>query len=450
MSALFAGPPAFSQPATVTPDGKWPKASFPLRVEPGKRYLVDARGRPFFMHGDTAWSLIAQLSREDADRYLADREARGFNTILVNLIEHKFAAKPPANVYGAKPFELEGSWPFTMADFSRPTEAYFAHADWVLKRAEERGFLVLLAPAYLGFRGGDEGWYKAIIANGSDRLRQYGEYLGRRYANFTNILWTHAGDYDPPQKDVVHAIADGIRKFAGDGLHTAHCAPETAAIEYWKDAPWLNVNNVYTYGPVYAASLRQYLRPEKMPFFLMESRYEFETDTGHQQRMRAQAYYALLTGAFGHVFGNNPIWHFDGPPIYPPPMKWREALSSPGSRSMAPLRSFFESIPWWTLEPEPSSGLLTGGRGAQFERAVAARTADASLVIVYIPTNREISVDLARLRGPVISAAWIDPSDGREVSASDVPSQKGRAHAFETPGKNASGYEDWLLVLRSK
>jgi hypothetical protein len=56
-------------------------AAFPLTTKPGKRYLEDADGKPFLVHGDTAWSLIADLRREDVERYLDDRRARGFNTI---------------------------------------------------------------------------------------------------------------------------------------------------------------------------------------------------------------------------------------------------------------------------------------------------------------------------------------------------------------------------------
>ena len=61
----------------------------------------------------------------------------------------------------------------------------------VMRRAAENGILVMLAPAYLGYDGGGEGWYKTMVANGPDKLRSYGEYLGRRYREFTNILWVH-------------------------------------------------------------------------------------------------------------------------------------------------------------------------------------------------------------------------------------------------------------------
>src|SRR5690606_22170520 len=78
--------------------------AFPLRIGDNGNYLVDADDRPFLLHGDTAWSLIAELTREEVDFYLADRLSRGFNTLVVSLIEHKFASNAPANAYGQRPF----------------------------------------------------------------------------------------------------------------------------------------------------------------------------------------------------------------------------------------------------------------------------------------------------------------------------------------------------------
>ena len=134
---------------------------FPLSIRPGERYLVDAVGRPFLLHGDTAWSLIAQLTREDAELYLDDRRARGFNTLLVNLIESRFATNAPANAYGQPPFLQPG-------EYDAPNEAYFRHADWVLRRAAAKGFLVLLTPSYLGFDGGRRG---LVRGDGRQRTR---------------------------------------------------------------------------------------------------------------------------------------------------------------------------------------------------------------------------------------------------------------------------------------
>jgi hypothetical protein len=434
-------------------------AAFPLTAKPGKRYLEDANGKPFLIHGDTAWSLIGDLRREDVDLYLDDRRARGFNTILVSLIEHKFSSNAPANAYGDRPFHsepfealaaLDDVVPFlSFADYSRPNEAYFAHADWVLRRAAEKGFLVLLTPSYVGWEGGSQGWYRAMAANGPGRLRQYGEYLGRRYRDFGNVLWVHAGDYNPRERELVRAIAEGIAAVDPRALHTAHNAPETAPIEYWQGESWLDVNNVYTYGPVHAAARAQYARPEGMPFFLLESAYENEHDAT-EQRLRTQAYQALLSGAAGQVFGNNPIWHFDGPGLFSAPVTWQEALDSRGAQSMSHLHDLLTTMPWWQLEPDTDHTLLTDGLGPDDARAVAASTADGSLAMVYIPDRREITLDLARLAGPLVEARWYDPADGRFEAVAGSPfSTTGSRRLGPQTDSNGAGFDDWVLILES-
>jgi hypothetical protein len=417
--------------------------AFPLAVKRGKRYLVDAAGRPFLIHGDTAWSLIAQLTREDVVLYLDDRRARGFNTLLVNLIEHAFATNAPANAYGEPPF-------LTPGDYSTPNGAYFRHADWVLRRAAERGLLVLLTPSYLGWGGGSSGWYDAMAANGTAPLRRYGEYLGRRYRNFTNILWVDGGDYDPPRKGLVRAIAKGIQRYDPRALHTAHTAPETVAIEYWGGEPWLQVNNVYTYGPVYGPALEQYRRPERMPFFLLESAYENEHGVT-ERSLRTQAYHAVLSGAAGQVFGNNPIWHFDAGGLYSAPVTWQQALDSRGAQSMTHLRNLLTAFRWWTLKPDRRAILLTDGLGSEEDRAVAAWSADRSFAILYLPSSREITVDLAQLAGPRVAARWYDPADGQFSAVSGSPFRAtGSRPLRPEPSTNSSGVDDWILILESQ
>ena len=436
---LCNGDKVLAQTVAPPSDTAWPKADFPVSIPAGKRYLEDAAGRPFLIHGDTAWSLIAQLTLEDAEKYLQDRRARGFNTILVNLLEHMFSTKAPANIYGEPPFLRAG-------DFGTPNKAYFAHADRVLRLAAENAILVLLAPAYVGYGGGDQGWYGKMVANGPDKLRAYGQYLGRRYREFTNILWVHGGDWDPPRKDLVRAIADGIREFDPRALHTAHCAPETSALEYWKGEPLLQVNNVYTYGSVYISALKQYAQPEWLPFFLLESAYENEHDAG-ELRIRIQAYHALLSGASGHVYGNNPIWHFDGPGLYPAPSSWKEALDSHGAQSMAHLLTLFGSIPWWRLVPDAEGTLIMGGAGTGQDRAVAAMTDDRSLAIVYLPSPRKVRINLLPLQGRSVAARWFAPAEGRYITAEGVRVSATEVQRFAPPASDGGLERDWVLVL---
>jgi hypothetical protein len=80
-----------------------------------------------------------------------------------------------------------------------------------------------------------------------------------------------------------------------------------------------------------------------VPFFLIESAYENEHNAT-DQRLRTQADHAVLSGAAGQVFGNNPIWHFDGPGLYPAPMTWQEALGGKGTQSMTHLQSLLADV----------------------------------------------------------------------------------------------------------
>jgi hypothetical protein len=61
---------------------------WPLRINASGKYLIDKSGAPFPIIGDTAWSLAGQLGPTDVITYLNDRQAKGFNTIEVNAIEH--------------------------------------------------------------------------------------------------------------------------------------------------------------------------------------------------------------------------------------------------------------------------------------------------------------------------------------------------------------------------
>ena len=76
---------------------------------------------------------------------------------------------------------------------------------------------------------------------------------------------------------------------------------------------WLAINNFYgSEKPLFRPMLAEYMRQPARPFVLLETTYEGEHDSTPDQ-IRRQAYWAMLSGACGQFFGNNPVWHFDGP-----------------------------------------------------------------------------------------------------------------------------------------
>lgn len=62
------------------------RASYPLKISPTGRYLVDQDNHPFLMSGDSADALLAQLLPVEADMYFANREANGFNVIWFQVL----------------------------------------------------------------------------------------------------------------------------------------------------------------------------------------------------------------------------------------------------------------------------------------------------------------------------------------------------------------------------
>src|SRR6185436_13336537 len=306
-------------------------------------------------------------------------QQRGVNAILVNLIEHKFSAQAPRDVYGNPPFTTPG-------DFSTPSSTYFDRAVSIVRKAADRGIVVFLFPAYLGYNGGAEGWYQDMANNGAAKLDAYGRYVGNRFVNLDNIVWVNAGDYNPPNKALTEAVADGIRAVDTRHLHTAHCTEGTSAMDYGSNETWLDLDNIYTYPtlgsrtPVYQRALAAYARAGWKPFFLMESVYENEWSASERQ-IRQESYEAVLSGGFGYFFGNSPIWSFGS--------GWQTALNSQGSRDMARIMSLLAGRRWELLVPDATGSFLVSGRGSTgSDHAVAARASDGSFGIVYVPTAR--------------------------------------------------------------
>lgn len=398
---------------------------YPLKVGPTHRYLVDQAGTPFLIQGDAPWSLISGLTAAEADRYLRDRAARGFNTLIVNLVEHKF--KGPKNRDGEDPFLVPG-------DFAKPNEKYFAHADWVLRKAGEYGIQVLLAPCYLGYKGLDEGWYDEVLANGVEKMRGYAGWVGRRYKDFDNLIWLMGCDREPGAAlPHVNAMALALRQADPRHLFTAHCAPEISGADCYAGQSWLDVNTTYSYKLVHALLRRDYEHRPVMPFFLIESTYEGEHDS-KPQWIRRQAWWALLNGAAGQVMGNRPIWLFDP--------GWPEALDAPASRDMQRLKTLFASLRWWELAPDSEHRLLKEGWGdpATLSYAAAALTADRTTGLIYLPEARTVQVDLSVLKGPQVAAWWFDPRTGVRKPGGRYSSQG--THEFTTPPGG-----DWIIEL---
>jgi hypothetical protein len=296
----------------------------------------------------------------------------------------------------------------------------------------------------MGYNGGAEGWYQEMSQNGTTKLRNYGRYLGQHFAGRDNILWVHGGDYDPSASGLTlaNAIVAGIREYdpAGRWLHTFHADRGTSASDSRAGGEtWLSVNNIYTSSTDVVSEAFAEYPSSPQPFFLIEGRYE--DFGGDGPFVRLQAYQALLSGASGHLMGNDPMWYFGN--------NWQNYLDSEGARSLPLIKSLFTSRAWWMLVPDTNATFLTGGLSAGESRAAGAVASDGSFGLVFTPSARALTVNLARLAGPRVTARWYDPASGNYSTISGSPFNASGSRSFTPATLNSQGARDWVLVLES-
>ena len=77
---------------------------------------------------------------------------------------------------------------------------------------------MFLFPAYAGYAGGEQGWMREMVANGSERMRAYGEWVATRYKSRKNLVWMLGGDlgtFDTGQSLVESALLRGMASVPG-------------------------------------------------------------------------------------------------------------------------------------------------------------------------------------------------------------------------------------------
>src|SRR5262249_54481518 len=149
---------------------------YPLKVGPTRRYLVDQRNVPFMIVGDSPQALTVNLSVADAEKFLANRRAAGFNSMWVNLLCIVCTSLAGGRQDGTP---YDGIAPFkTPGDLSTPNEAYFARAERMISLAETQGIVLFLDPIETA------GWLPILKSNGVEKAYAYGRYLGERYRKF--------------------------------------------------------------------------------------------------------------------------------------------------------------------------------------------------------------------------------------------------------------------------
>jgi hypothetical protein len=423
-----------------------PAPTFPLKLSDDHRHLVDQHGLPFLYNADTPWMLFLKATQAEAKEYIVRRKEQGFNVLQVQLT----GFLGMTNRAGELPFA--GTAP--QQNFAEPNNRFFDHVDQVIGEAERQGMLLAIAPAWSGCCGegwagkGKDGVLKPLNRNGVEGSREFGRWLGKRFAGFANVMWILGGDNDPNNaRPEIRALGLGLKDTAPFQLLTYHAASTHSSTDVWPaEERWLDVAMVYTYfrgfnkawtknqPDVYEVSHAEFAKSPVRPFFLGESTYEGEHGAwGSALQARKQAYWSVLGGSFGHAYGS-PDWNF--------PENWRDVLGLPGAASLKHFRSLFESRPWWKLVPDVRNEVAVEGRGTfgTNDCTVTALASDGSFTIAYLPTRRALTLNLAKLSGDRVTAFWFNPRTGEATPVGEFTEKT--LHAFD-PSREG----DWVLVV---
>jgi Protein of unknown function (DUF4038)/Putative collagen-binding domain of a collagenase len=408
-----------------------------------------------------------------------NRRRYGINALWINLLCNDGTADSVEGC-NADGTTFDGIAPFIIAnDLSTPNPAYFERADSIISIAAAYGMVVILDPIET------VGWLSTLRANGIDKAFAFGQYLGNRYKNISNIIWMHGNDFQSwrtaTDDALVQAVARGIRTMDSSHIHTVELNYlVSGSLDDPSWAPLIDLDAAYTYFPTYAQVLAEYNRTNFKPTFMVEANYEFEhipgTDGGSTRNLRRQEYWTMLSGATGQLYGSAFTWKLH--------KGWESNLDTPGVIQLSYMKNLFASKKWYDLIPDQTHTVVTAGYGGfscfvgnlitnlqrsqyrilrAFTRirnyssissitsstcATAARTSDGSSVIAYLPTIRAITVDMSKLAS-LAAARWYDPTKGEYTKVDGSPFINAGSRKFTPPGNNSSGDGDWVLVLET-
>ena len=133
---------------------------YPLKASANGRYLTDSNGVPFLLTGDSPQSMIANLPPHQMSGYMQNRQALGFNSILVDALCTTYTGgNGNGTAYDGTPPFTSGTDPSNY-DLSTPNPAYFAELDALVNVAASYHLAVLLDPIETG------GWLVTLENNG--------------------------------------------------------------------------------------------------------------------------------------------------------------------------------------------------------------------------------------------------------------------------------------------
>jgi len=387
------------------------------RMSPSGRQLVHADGTPALMVADTAWALPWRATPEQVQAYARDRQAKGFNAVLLMTVQPDMRAVGPRDRTVDEGFDVafEDLPDGRLQDLN---PGYFGRLDVLVDILLAHDLVPVLQPVFHGF-----GW-KGLDVAGSvvpeEDYARYCRYLVARYGARPAVYLVGAdGSGEEPQ---VGAGGEEVHAWDAYGQPTGiHYRPH-ATNRAHQGAPWLDFQSCQTgheaeHLPERVADM--WRNTPAKGVLNLEPTYEHTHERGRAAGwwQGHEAWSNLCAGGtMGVGYGAASLWQWRlhaGEPGHSegflcPDAGWREAVDFEGSTYVGLVGRILRHLPFGDMEPNWTSSLGSRGLSVPGELVVLYRDGARVVKLMDPDLPRHLSV-LDPRSGQVIQQTLLDP-----------------------------------------
>lgn len=434
-------------------ENKFPK----LAVSANHRYLT-AGGKPFFWLGDTGWLLFGKLNRKETEKYLNDRQAKGFNVIQVMVLHNLSVVNSEGD---SALINKNIAMPrVASAEAANAKRGYWENLDFVIDLAASKGLYLAMVPV----------WGPNVRAGlvTAKQAELYATFLAKRYRDKPNIVWMNGGDVRGDDSlRIWNIIGNTLKKFDPDHLVTYHPFGRTQSSKWFHNEAWLDFNMFQSGHRNYAQDtakadlkygednwryvISDYHRTPVKPTLDGEPSYEGIPHGLHDtlqpkwtaDDLRRYAYWSVFSGACGFTYGNNSVMQMHKKGVkaggYGARESWEEAINAPGAGQLIHLKNLMLKYHFERMAPDPD---VLADPGERYNHLSALKGKD--YLLIYTWNGRTIALKRDQLTGYQYSVNWYSPKNG--LFLHDGVVSKGEKFEFDPPGETKNG-NDWVLIL---
>jgi hypothetical protein len=421
-----------------------------LGMSPGKRNVIHADGTPLLVVADTPWALPWRATVETAQRYAANRQARGFNAALLMSVQPDQDARGPRSRTELEGFDV-GFEDLHEGHLNRLNPVYFQYFDGLVDILLEHGIVPVYQPVFQGY-----GWKGLRVLGRDAEPGEYARYCRYLVARFgaRPAMWLVSGDnsgldpcIEPAGEEVEAGDAYGqptgihynpFDDYQPDFMRKEQCFHQNKAHQEkaWLDFQWCQTGHDGKHLP-HKVSLMYDNQPTKAAAN-GEPTYEAMRDpmNGAGWWQGEEAWSQLTAGGtMGVVYGAAGLWQWKlaaDEPGWPDwanaPLAWHQAMELEGSLYVGYVGRALSGMNFADMEKRPD---LAGGKPCLAK--------PGEFYVVYLSEGGQVALSGLSASLPY---RWFDPRQGEWGEEQVTPG--------ETMTLSAPSSDPWVLVVGSR